>query len=144
MEGVSRNCGIESLGGKGLPMQSNYESQAWTKTDEETLAVLERWRGTKVCAWDYSAGHGRLMLRFWPVSGDSTRGSAYLTCLDCQVVQLFSTSWERADISISRASHRLDTLVTVTDPGRLQVVCYGVAAVENDGSHVFYDDYPPR
>jgi hypothetical protein len=133
------------VGGSDTPhMQSNYEKQKWTKTDDETLAVLQRWRGTKVCAWDYCAGHGRFMFRFFPVDGHAARGSAFLSCLDCQVVQLFHTGWERADISVSRAAHHLGTVFTITDPGRLQVVCYGVSVAETDGSSVFYADYPPK
>ncbi len=52
---------------------------------------------------------------------------------DCQVLQLFCTEWTEADISISSAPHRLGTVFTVADPGRLHLVCWSVFATENFG-----------
>jgi hypothetical protein len=117
------------------------DSEAWTQSEDATVALLSRWRGSKAIAWQYVAGHGRFLLRL--VRQDSTsRNSAYLQCGDCQVLQLFHTEWSDADISISSAPHRLGTVFTVMDPGRLHLVCWSVFATESEKG-VFLE-FPPK
>ena len=116
-------------------------SETWTQSYDETAALISRWRGSKAIAWQYIAGHGRFLLRLVRQDGASRR-SAYLQCGDCQVLQLFRTEWTDADVSISSAPHRLGTVFTITDPGRLHLVCWSVFATESEGG-VFLE-YPPN
>ncbi len=100
--------------------------------------MLERWRGAKVEAVAYTASHGVLMLRL--SEAGSARG-AYVQCRDCQTIQLFQMRWEPADISISSAPHRLGTVYTLLDPGRLHVVCWAVFLRESDRPINFHREW---
>lgn len=117
------------------------DSETWTQNYDETVALISRWRGSKAIAWQYIAGHGRFLLRLVQQDGASRR-SAFLQCGDCQVFQLFRTEWPDADISISSAPHRLGTVFTITDPGRIHLVCRSVFATESERG-VFLE-YPPN
>src|SRR3954463_9592824 len=116
------------------------DSETWTKDQSETIALVSRWRGSNAIAWQYIVTHGRFLLRL--AQQDEFSRSAYLQCGDCQVLQLFRTDWTNADISISSSPHRLGTVFTVTDPGRLHVVCWSVFAKESE--RPVFLQYPPN
>jgi hypothetical protein len=112
----------------------------WTQKYDDTIALVSRWRGSKAVAWQYIAGHGRFLLRLNRLDNTFPQ-SAYLQCGDCQVIQLFRTEWTEADISISAAPHRLGTVYTVIDPGKLHLVCWSVFAIES--TNPIFLEYPP-
>ena len=117
-------------------------SETWTKDYDETVALISRWRGSKAIAEQYVAGHGRFLLRLIRQSKVTRRSeSAFLQCGDCQVIQLFRTVWDEADISISSAPHRLGTVFTITDPGKLHLVCWSVCATESE-KRIFLEPNP--
>ena len=118
-------------------------SDAWTNSPENIAAILERWRGSKAQAVAYTVSHGVLMLRLYPAHPTSAR-CAYIQCKDCQTIQLYQTDWERADISISSSPHRLGTIYTIIDPGRLHVVCWSVFLIESDTRIDFHREWSDR
>jgi hypothetical protein len=115
-------------------------NEEWKKSPEEIAAVLDRWRHSKAQAWAYTCGHGVFILRLFPAEPISSR-TAYIQCRDCQVIQLYQTDWENADITISSAPHRLGVVYTITDPGRLQIVCWSVFVTESDKMINFHRDW---
>jgi hypothetical protein len=115
-------------------------NEAWTNSPQDIATILDRWRGSKAQAVAYTVSHGVLILRLYPAQPTSPR-SAYIQCKDCQTIQLYQTDWERADISISSSPHRLGTVYTITDPGRLHVVCWAAFLTESDTRINFHHEW---
>jgi len=106
-------------------------NEVWTNSPQDTAEMLDRWRGSKAQAVAYTVGHGVLILRLYSAQPESPR-SAYIQCKDCQIIQLYQTDWEHADIAITSSPHRLGTLYTITDPGHLHIVCWAVFLTESE------------
>lgn len=115
-------------------------NEAWTNSPQDIATILERWRGSKAQAVAYTVSHGTLVLRLYPLQPTSPR-SAYIQCKDCQTIQIYQTDWERADISISSSPNHLGTVYTITDPGRLHVVCSALLLTESDIRINFHRDW---
>jgi hypothetical protein len=103
----------------------------WTRNYDDTVTTLARWRGFKAVVWEYASGHGQLLIRFFPPDQRERRGY-YLLCKDCQVLQFFGTEFANSDISLTRGEHRLGQVITITDPGRIQVICWAAFAAETE------------
>ena len=103
----------------------------WIGDIKTITEILTRWRGSRAEPIAYTSSHGVFVLALFPSPSTSTR-VAYVQCKDCQVIQLYQTRWETADIGITVVPHRLGEVHTITDPGRLHVVCFAVFVTEVD------------
>ena len=99
----------------------------WTTNAEELDSLVERWRGARAESWAYTVSHGVFILAL-----HRPPRTAYIQFKDCQAIHLHRTSWESADISISRVPHRLGVVHTVTDPGNFHLVCWAAFGIESD------------
>jgi hypothetical protein len=102
----------------------------WTNDDEALVALLEKWRGGEVEAWEYSVSHGQLLIRIFHKDSGSIR-SAYVLCTSCDEVY-FQARWSNAHIAFSRDASRLGPKLLLHDSDRFWVSCDSASAVEAD------------
>lgn len=112
----------------------------WIGEPDAINESLARWRGWRAQPVAYTVSHGILILSLFPANR-TLRREAYIQCKDCQVVQLYRTSWDDADIGVTATKHRLGLVHTVTDPGRLHVVCYAVFVAEAEKPINFHKEW---
>ena len=112
----------------------------WTGEFELMKEMLARWRGARAEPIAYTVSHGIFILGLFPSPRTSNR-VGYIECKDCQVIQLYQTHWENADIGISVTSHRLGRVHTITDPGRLHLVCYAAFVTEVETPINFHKEW---
>ena len=102
----------------------------WTKSSDELARLLAHWRGARAEVWEYSCGHGQLVIRIFR-EGPNPMHSLYLLCKDCRSVQ-FHSSWPEMDVRVDWKSGDDTPRHTVSDGNRLRVDCGGLFAVESD------------
>ena len=112
----------------------------WIEEIEAIKKFLERWRGATVSPSAYTSGHGVLILGLF--NAPKAPGKlAYIQCKDCQVIQFYRTHIENSDLGISVEQHRLGKVHTITEPGRLHIVCYSVFVTEVEKRINFHKEF---
>src|SRR5260221_3842881 len=101
-----------------------------TRSDRELLDLIQRWKGSRVQAWEYSVSHGQLLVRFHR-EGSNPIPSLYLYCKNCHSVQ-FESHWVGADVRFSTSPGKYGPQITVVDGNHLHVVCGYVGGVESE------------
>jgi hypothetical protein len=114
----------------------------WTKNSDEMAKLLGHWRGARAEAWEYSHGHGQLLIRFFR-EGPHAGRSMYLLCRDCRSVH-FHNSWPDMDVRVDWTSGSDVSSHTVSDGTRLRVECGAVLALESDTFICLRDNEPTR
>jgi len=108
----------------------NMWTSKWTKNSDEMAKLLSHWRGARSEVWEYSHGHGQLLIRFFR-EGPHAGRSMYLLCRDCRSVH-FHNSWPDMDVRVDWTSGSDGSAHTILDGARLRVECGAVLAIESD------------
>lgn len=91
----------------------------WVRIEDESPQLLDRCRGLRGQAWEYSTSHSEMLVRFY-TSGASA--GIFLFCKNCESVQ-FKSDWLEANVRVAVSRGEYGLVYTIKDGDRLQIVC---------------------
>jgi hypothetical protein len=113
----------------------------WIGDEEDIRKLLGKWRGSNAQVWEYTVGHGTLLVRLFR---PNERAGLFVQCKDCRTIRFPSMGWKNADLSLrqkeSPQQNDEDFRFELEDGERFFTACWAVYLLESD-KPVFID-YP--